>query len=196
MGWIEVKSVWLDCPDFADVFEGCEALESFEPTPVIVCVDEVVEVGGQLGVAVVMVSFDGRLLDRAGDPFDLPVGPWMLDLGESVLDAVFVAAHVEHVGHAGGSGALRVTRREGGLDTPFGEAQDRIVGQHGMDFVRHRLDQAEQEVARCCGSAVLVQFDESELAGAVDRHEHVELALLGAHLGHVDMGPKATPAGR
>jgi len=32
-----------------------------------------------------------------------------------------------------------------------------------------------------------VQFDEGELAGPVDRDEHVELALLGPHLGDVDV---------
>lgn len=31
------------------------------------------------------------------------------------------------------------------------------------------------------------QFDESELRGSVDRHEHVKLAFGGAHFGDVDM---------
>ena len=70
MGWIEDKSAWLDCPYFADVFEGCEALECFEPAPIIVCVDEVVEVRSQQGMAVIMVSFDGSLLGRPVHPFD------------------------------------------------------------------------------------------------------------------------------
>ncbi len=46
MGWIEVKSVWLDCPYFADVFEGREALEGLQPPPIIVGVDEVVQDNG------------------------------------------------------------------------------------------------------------------------------------------------------
>jgi hypothetical protein len=32
-----------------------------------------------------------------------------------------------------------------------------------------------------------VQFHECELRGAVDGHEHIELALCSAHLGHVDV---------
>ena len=32
-----------------------------------------------------------------------------------------------------------------------------------------------------------MQLDEGEHAGAVDRHEHIELALLGSDLGHVDV---------
>ena len=36
-----------------------------------------------------MIAFDGRVLDGAVHPFDLPVGPGMIDLGEAMLDAVF-----------------------------------------------------------------------------------------------------------
>ena len=57
------------------------------------------EGGGELGMAVVMVSLDSRLFDRPVHPLDLAVGLGMLDLGEPVLDPVFVAAHFEHVGY-------------------------------------------------------------------------------------------------
>jgi ATP-binding cassette, subfamily C, bacterial len=75
MGWIEDKSVWLACPDFADVFEGREALERLQPPPIIVGIDEVVEVHCQLRVTVIMVALDGRFLDSSVHPFDLSVGP-------------------------------------------------------------------------------------------------------------------------
>jgi hypothetical protein len=121
MGWIEVKSVWLDCPYFADVFEGREAHESLQPPPIILAVDEVAEMRRQLRVTVVMVAFDGGLLDRPVHPFDLPVGPGMLDFGEPVLDSVFVAPHVEHVDHPSGCGAawIRATRKAE-ADTQYG----------------------------------------------------------------------------
>lgn len=32
-----------------------------------------------------------------------------------------------------------------------------------------------------------MQFDVGKLGGAVDRHEHVELTLLGSHFGNVDV---------
>ena len=44
MGWIEVKSAWLGCPHFADVFEGFEALGGLQPPPIIVGAGEVMEV--------------------------------------------------------------------------------------------------------------------------------------------------------
>ena len=37
------------------------------------------------------------------------------------------------------------------------------------------------------GGGLLMQFDEGELRGAVDGDEHVQLALLGPHLGDVDV---------
>jgi len=38
------------------------------------------------------------MIGGAVHPLDLSVGPGVLDAREPVLDAVFLAAHVEHVG--------------------------------------------------------------------------------------------------
>lgn len=137
MGWIEGKSLGFDCPSFADVFEGCEALECLQPQPIIVGVDEVVEVCSQLGMAVVMVAFDGGFLDRPVHSFVLSIGTGVLDLGEPALNPVFIAPHIENVGHPGCSGAAGIARREGELDA--------VVGQHRVDFVWHGCDQRDQE---------------------------------------------------
>lgn len=111
----------------------------------------------QLRMAVTMVAFNAGLFDCAVHPFDLSVGPGMLDLGEPVLDPVFVAPHVEPVRYPGGRGAVDVARREGELDA--------VVGQHGVAFVWNRCDQRDQE-GRCCDP---VRFgheaDDGELAG-------------------------------
>ena len=40
MGGIEYESFRFNCPDFADVFVGCQATESFETASVIVGIDE------------------------------------------------------------------------------------------------------------------------------------------------------------
>lgn len=115
MGRVECESFGFACPDFADVFEGCEAPECLEPASIIIGVDEAVEVGLELPAVVVMVAFDGGLLDRAVHPFDLVVGPWMPDFGEPVLDAILLTVHIEHVGDVGGSRSVGVARREGEL---------------------------------------------------------------------------------
>ena len=89
---------------------------------VIVGVDEVVEVCGQLGVAVVVVALDRSLLDCPVHPLDLAVGPGMLDLGQPMLDLMLVADPVEDVVEG-----VFVVRHVGELDA--------VIGQHGVDGI-------------------------------------------------------------
>ena len=49
------------------------------------------------------------------------------------------------------------------MRTPFDFAQDRIVGEHGVDPVRHGSGQMPQEVGSDPASGLLVQLDEGEL---------------------------------
>ena len=114
MVWIEGESFRLDCPDFADVFEGGEVLEGFETPAVVVGVDEVVEVRLELPVAIVMVAFDGGFLDVR---FIRSTWPLIrgADFGEAVLDAVLAAAHVEHMGDVAHSRSISISRRESEL---------------------------------------------------------------------------------
>ena len=67
---VEFEAVGLICPAFADVFVWSEAAQGLQAPAVIVCVDEVVEVGNELVMAVVMVAFDGCFLDGAVHPLD------------------------------------------------------------------------------------------------------------------------------
>ena len=110
MGRIAAKSVGHGFPYFADAFEGCETLEGIQLSAMIAGVDKVVEVCRQLRIVFVMVPVDGDLAHRLVHPFDLTIGPWELDFGEPVLDPVFVAAPVKHVGHAGVSWDVSVSR--------------------------------------------------------------------------------------
>jgi acetoin:2,6-dichlorophenolindophenol oxidoreductase subunit beta len=48
MDWIEVKSFWLDCPHFADVFEGRAALAGFRPIAEIMLMNFVTVAMGQI----------------------------------------------------------------------------------------------------------------------------------------------------
>ena len=171
--------MWLGCPAFADVFVGCESAQGLEPSAVVVGVDEVVEMRGQLGVAVVMIAFDRGFLDRPVHPFHLSVGPGMLDLGETVLDAVLATAHVEHVRDVLCRGAVGVARREGELDA--------VVGQYRVDRVGHGLYQGDEEGRGRRPAGLRDKLDEGELAGPVDRDIEIELAFGGADLGDVDV---------
>lgn len=56
-----------------------------------------------------------------------------------------------------------------------------------MDFVRNGCDQTEQKLSGDGRWSLLVQFDVGELRCSVDGDEHMELALLGADFGNVDV---------
>ena len=58
---IELESLSLTCPLFADELVGREPLERLESTAVIVGIEEVAEMSAQLSVIVVVVApFDQR----------------------------------------------------------------------------------------------------------------------------------------
>ena len=56
-----------------------------------------------------------------------------------------------------------------------------------MNLLRYSLEKIAQKTAGGRCSCLLMKFDESELRDAVDGDEHVQLALLSAHFGDIDM---------
>ena len=128
---------------------------------------------------IVVVATDGGFLDGSIHSLDLYIGPRMIDLGEAMLDPMFPAAHIEHVGNVPGSRTLGVARREPELDA--------VVGQNCVDLVGHGCNERDQE--RRCGDpgCCLYQLAESELAGAVYGHEKIEFSLAGSDLGYIDV---------
>ncbi|MGC0321001.1 hypothetical protein ABIG06_001630 [Bradyrhizobium sp. USDA 326] len=64
---------------------------------------------------------------------------------------------------------------------------DAVVREHGVDFVGGSLDQVVEESPGGGNGRLLHQPSEGVLRGAIHRHEEVELALLSANLGDVDM---------
>jgi hypothetical protein len=60
---VEDESIWLRCPDFADVFVRREAAERLEPLGEVVGCQEVREMRLQLIVGFVAEAFYSRVLD-------------------------------------------------------------------------------------------------------------------------------------
>lgn len=75
----------------------------------------------QLVVRCIVIAFDCDLLDRPAPSLDLTIGPRVTNFGQPMFDPVFLASHVEHMGHVGGGWPVLVARREGELDaiTPW-----------------------------------------------------------------------------
>jgi hypothetical protein len=51
----------------------------------------------QLVVIVIVVSLNGCLFDHTIHSLGVIVGPGMIDLGEAMLNAVFLASHAKHM---------------------------------------------------------------------------------------------------
>src|SRR3954468_21469043 len=133
----------------------------------------------QLVVIVVVIAFDGCVLDRAVHSFDLAVGPGMIDLGESVFDTVLAATQSEHVRHISRVRRICLSRWQTELAA--------IIGNTRRGFVGNVFHQGDQE-GRCCNTiGFFGKLDEGELRSSVDRHEEVELSLGGLHFGDVDV---------
>ena len=143
MEWIEDEPTWLGLPASANELIGREAFERLQSSPVIVGVDEVGEMASQFLVVLVMEPLDRRLFDGSVHPLDLAVRPGMHRLCRAVIDVgpgacVFEGVTTESLAIGdrqfdfwhGRSSCAR--RREVGC----------VVGQHGVDLVRDRLDEA------------------------------------------------------
>ena len=157
----------------------------------VVGIQEELDVPAQVVMAGVVVAVHGRFLERAVHPFDLPVGPGMIRPGQPVLDAVFLAGTTKGVNASGARLLTGTPGRRGIPSTAFLRAGvgelDAVVGEQGVDPVGHGLDQGVEEVGSDLACCLLVQLGKGELAGAVDGHEQVQLARLGADLGDVDV---------
>ena len=133
-------------------------------------------------------ALDGCLLEGSVHALDLAVGPRMFWLGEPVVDVGLGASELEGMGAEGLSSVERAPDLGGSRAAVAGRGEmNSVVGEHGVDLVRHGLDQGVQEVGRDALGGLLVHLDEGELRGPVDGDEKVKLALLGADLRNIDV---------
>jgi len=139
-------------------------------------------------VGLVVEAFDRCFLDSAVHALDLAVGPWVLGLGEAMIDVVLRASEFK------GVRAEDLVPLEHGLDlgrspaiaAGLGEVRS-IVGQDDVDFVGNGFDKGSEEVCRNAPRRLLVQLGEGKLRSPVDGHEEIKLAFLGTDLGDVDV---------
>jgi hypothetical protein len=176
------------CPCFTDSLVGREAAKGFEATSEIVGGNKVSEMLPELIVRLVMVAFDGCLLDRPVHPFDLAIRPWMTWFGETMFDVEVCASRFECV--AAERQALRPHRFDvvgcPAIAGRIGEMRS-IVSEYDVDPVRYGRGEVAQEVASDPASGFLVQLYKGELGGSVDGDQQVELSLLGSHLSEIDV---------
>jgi hypothetical protein len=173
--------MWFSEPCFADGFVRCETLEGLQTSTEVVGGNEVGEVLSELVVAVVMVAFNRGFLDRPVHALDLTVGPRMPRLCQSMFYVQLGAGELERMAKEAlvfRLHLLDITWRPavaGGI----GEVRP-IVGEHGVDLIRHGGGQVTQEVTGDPTGGLLMQFDEGELGGAELRRCRCESSRAGS----------------
>ena len=128
-------------------------------------------------MVLVVEALDGDFLDGAVHPLDLAVGPWVVRLGEPMLDVVGLADHVE--AHLARRGGVAVTRLLGELDA--------VIDQNRVYSIRYGFEQVFEELPSCSPVSLVDQLRHRKLAGPLNPHEHVQLAFGGLHFGDVDV---------
>jgi hypothetical protein len=179
MDWVESKSVWGLGPEFAEVFVGRESLEGFEFSGEVVGPEEVGQVRFELFMGVVEVALDGGILDGSVHALDLPVGPGMVGLSQSVFDPMKETEPVEGMAAEACGWPLPVLGQIGELDA--------VVGEHSVDAVRNGFNERFEEGRSSSDICFFDEFDHSELRRSIDGHEQVKPAFGGSHLGQVDV---------
>jgi hypothetical protein len=177
---IEDESFWLRSPAFADVFEGCEARQSLEPSSEVVGCDEVGEMLSKLLVACVIEALDRSFLDGSVHSLNLAVGPRMLRFGQPMIDIVPGAGQFESVS------TEERAFRDGFFDLADSQATaagycevNAVVGKNRMNLVRHGRDEVAEEVGGDPRGCFFMQLGKGEFRRSVDGDEEIELAFLG-----------------
>jgi hypothetical protein len=95
MAWLTGEQLWLFGADLFDGFErGLEA-KGLEPLGVVVGQQPISDAAPQVVDRGVVEGANGGVFDGSDHSFSLAVGPWMIGLGEPVLDAVLGASPSE-----------------------------------------------------------------------------------------------------
>ncbi len=94
---IKPKAFRLLLPTPADVLVGRQSSKHLESFGKVISGKGLREMLLELVVRLIVVALNGRILDGAIHPFDLAVSPRMIDFGQPMFDAVFLADAVEQV---------------------------------------------------------------------------------------------------
>jgi hypothetical protein len=145
----------------------------------IIGVYEDLEMVSKLVMTIVMVAFDGGVLDGAVHPLDLAVGPRVVRLCQSVLDAVLAADLVEAMDPVARGPSITIAWEVGELDA--------IVSKNDVKALGHCFEQRFQERDRGRPIRLFMKLNKGELRGAIDPDIEVELALFSADLSDIDV---------
>lgn len=132
-----------------------------------------------------MKAANRRFLERTVHPLNLPVGPRMERLSQTMLNAMPMTYHVEPMWLVGF------------CSWALGELCA-VICQHGMNPVRQLLKSVFEELGRLFPLRFTVQLGMGELRGSINRNEEVCLAFPSTDLAdiHVQVTDRVLLEGR
>src|SRR5438874_2520071 len=159
---IESEPFRLFCPELTNPLKRREAAKALETLRKVVRIEEGGDMRAKARVGRVEEPSDRGVLDRAIHPFDLTVGPRMVEFREAMVDAVLGAGEVK---------VMRTKPLTGGehrlnlADTPASTRRREfkaVVGEHGVDPVREVFQQPAQKVRRDSPGRPIVELREGK----------------------------------
>ncbi len=150
-----MNSFRLRSPAFANVFEGREPLQGFEPASEVIGCDEVREMLSKLAMALLVEALDCGFLDGPVDSLNLAVGPRVLWFGQPMVDIVSRAGEFKSVSteeRAICDGLFDLANSQ--ATAAWYREVDTIIGKNRMDFVGHGRDKMAKEF----GGTLVVAF--------------------------------------
>lgn len=123
-----------------------------------------------------MEWLNSRVLDRSDHAFSLPIGPWMIRLGLTVVDILFCANCAEDM-----------------IDDPTAcpfvmlYKLDAVIGKHPVDFVGYRFDQSFKEAGCHTLCRLGIDSGDDDLGSAVNCDKEEGHASLIPQICNIDM---------
>lgn len=171
---INHQAFWRFWPAVTDLCIRGKPSEGFESFGEVVSHQEGLQMFPQVLMGLVRVFLHGGFFEGSIHPFALAVRPRMIHLGQTWRDALLTAHTLETM-----TQGIVIAASVGQLAA--------VVGQHGVDLVRHGGHEAAQELRRHHLGGFGVPHDIYLRARPIDGHESPQPALFGTHLGTIEM---------
>src|SRR5262245_47954542 len=120
-------------------------------------------------MGVIVITMHSGIFQCTVHALHLSVGPGMVGLGKTMFDAMC------------GTDAVKEMLKRILLVRLVSEL-NAIVGQDGVNLVRHGGNQTPQELGSCHVRHLWMQFSKGKLRSTVYGHEEIEFALFGSDL--------------
>ncbi len=131
----------------------------------------------KLIVAVIVIPFDRCILDCPVHSLDLAIGPWVIWLGQPMLNPIRLADQIKP----------HLAERDS-VPVPWLLCElNAVVGQDRVELIWYRFKQVFQELPGGLAVGLLDQLGDGELAGAVNGDKEIKLSFLGSDLGNIDV---------